>query len=151
MLGGEFVVECRGGQAVRVHQKSRRRSGAAAVELAFMMPVFFTLTFAQIETSRLGQVTQMLTVAARQAARVAVIPGNTQTDVQNAVNAVLNNTGISVGTVTPSPSTWQTDPSGTAITVSVSVPYNQVSWMNPPMFFGSTTLRGSATLSSERP
>lgn len=116
-----------------------------------MMPVFFTLTFAQIETSRLGQVTQMLTVAARQAARVAVIPGNTQTDVQNAVNAVLNNTGISVGTVTPSPSTWQTDPSGTAITVSVSVPYNQVSWMNPPMFFGSTTLRGSATLSSERP
>lgn len=129
----------------------RRRSGAAAVEMAFMLPVFCTLAFAQLEASRLGQVTQMLTIAARQGARVAVIAGKTQSDVQTAVNAVLNNTGISVGTVTPSPSTWQTDANGTAITVTVSVNYNSVSWMNPPMFFSGTTLTGRATMSSERP
>ena len=129
----------------------RRRSGAAAVELAFMLPVFFTLTFAQLEAARMGVVTQMLTIASRQAARVAVIPGKTQTDVQNAVNVVLANTGITVGTVAPSPSTWQTDPGGTAITVSMSVPYSQVSWLPTPMYFGATILTGSATLSSERP
>ncbi len=128
-----------------------RRSGAAAVELAMVMPIFCTLIFAQIEAARLGMVTQMLTIAARQGARVAVIPGKTQTDVQAAVNAVLNNTNIPVGTVTPSPSTWQTDAGGTAITVSLSVPYNQVSWFGTPMYFGSTVLKGSATLSSERP
>lgn len=128
----------------------RRRSGAAAVEMALLLPVFFTLTFAQIETARMGQVTQLLSVAARQGVRVAVVPGKTQADVQTAVNNVLSGTGVSVGTVTPSPSTWQTDAGGTQITVSVSVPYSQVSWTTP-MFFGSTTLRASATMSSERP
>ncbi len=136
---------------VQIERGQRHRRGAAAVELAFMMPVFCTLTFAQLETARLGMVTQMLTIAARQAARVAVIPGKTQTDVQTAVTTVLAGTGISVGTVTPSPSTWQTDPGGTAITVALSVPYSQVSWLSTPMYFGSTILTASATLSSERP
>lgn len=116
-----------------------------------MLPIFLTLVFAQIETARMGQVTQMLTVAARQAVRVAVVAGKSPTDVQAAANAVLANSGISVGTVTPTPSTWQTDPGGTAITVNLSVSYNQVCWINPPLFFGGTTLRGSATMSSERP
>jgi Flp pilus assembly protein TadG len=136
---------------VQVDHKQKRRSGAAAVELAFVLPIFATLVFAQLETARLGQVTQMLTIAARQGARVAVMPGKTQSDVQAAVNGALANTGISVGTVTPSPSTWQTDAGGTLITVSMSVPYRQVSWMNPPMYFASNTLSGSATMSSERP
>jgi Flp pilus assembly protein TadG len=116
-----------------------------------MLPVFITLTFAQLEAARMGMVTQMLTIAARQAARVAVVPGKTQSDVQTAVTNVLNGTGISVGTVTPSPSTWATDPGGTQITVSISVPYSEVSWLPTPMYFGSTILTGSATLSSERP
>jgi Flp pilus assembly protein TadG len=136
---------------VRIQRKLRRRSGAAAVELAFMLPVFTTLTFAQIEAARLGQVTQMLTIAARQGARVAVMAGKTQSDVQTAVDSVLANTGISVGTVSPSPSTWQTDPGGTLISVSLSVPYSQVSWISPSRYFGSVTLTGSATMSSERP
>ena len=116
-----------------------------------MLPVFCTLVFAQLETARLGMVTQMLTIAARQGARVAVVPGKTQSDVQTAVNNVLSGTGISVGTVTPSPATWQTDPGGTQITVALSVPYNQVSWLSTPMYFGSTILRASATMTSERP
>jgi Flp pilus assembly protein TadG len=136
---------------VRRKNSRRRRSGAAAVELAFMLPVFCTLTFAQLETARMGMVTQMLTIAARDGARVAVINGKTQTDVQTEVNRVLNGTGISVGTVTPSPSTWMTDPGGTPITLSVTVPYSQVSWLSPSMYFGSTILSASATLSSERP
>jgi Flp pilus assembly protein TadG len=136
---------------VRRKSSRRRRSGAAAVELAFMLPVFCTLAFAQLETARMGMVTQMLTIAARDGARVAVINGKTQTDVQTEVNRVLNGTGISVGTVTPSPATWTTDPGGTPITVSVSVPYSQVSWLSPSMYFGSTILTATATLSSERP
>jgi Flp pilus assembly protein TadG len=128
-----------------------RRSGAAAVEMAFMLPVFCTLVFAQLEAARLGMATQMLTIAARQGARVAVIPGKVQSDVQGAVNNVLSQAGITVGTVTPSPSTWQTDPGGTQITVSLSVPYSQVSWFGTPLYFGATILKASATLSSERP
>ena len=132
-------------------RRHRGRSGAAAVELAFVLPIFVTLTFAQLEAARLCQVVQLLTTAARQGARVAVVPGKTQADVQAAVDGVLSSAGITVGTVNPSPSTWQTAPGGTLITVSLSVPFSRVSWMSPSMFFKSTTLTGSATLSSERP
>lgn len=138
---------------MKVRNRPRRggRSGTAAVELAFMLPIFSTLVFAQIEAARLGQVTQLLTTAARQGARVAILPGKTQSDVQAATTKILTDAGISVGTVSPSPSTWQTDPGGTLITVTVSVPYSQVSWISPSMYFGSTILTGTATMSSERP
>jgi hypothetical protein len=59
-----------------------------------------------------------------------------------------------VGTVTPScpsPYTWTTAPGGTAITVSMSVTYSQVSWLQLSAFFGNPTISASATMSSERP
>jgi len=80
-----------------------------------------------------------------------VINGNTQSDVQSAVTASLANSGISVGTVTPSPSDWATAAGGTAVTVSLSVPYSQVTWLSTPLYFNITNLSASATMSSERP
>jgi hypothetical protein len=99
-------------------------------------------------------VSQLLTTAAREGCRTAVIPGHTQSDVQNRVNAVLSGSGISVGTVTPtcpSPYTWDSAPQGTPITVSLSVPYSQVSWLGTPFFLTNATVSASATLSSENP
>jgi hypothetical protein len=74
--------------------------------------------------------------------------------VQNRIDAVLSGSGISVGTVTPtcpSPYTWTSAPSGTAITVSLSVPFSQVSWLKAPVFTKGVTLSVSSTQSSERP
>jgi len=81
--------------------KRLKRRGAAAVEMAFIAPAFLTLVLGIIESSRLGMVAQLLTTAAREGCRVAVLNGMTQTDVQNRINAVLSGSGISVGTVTP--------------------------------------------------
>jgi hypothetical protein len=109
---------------------------------------------AQIESARLGMVAQLLTTAAREGCRVAVIPGHTETDVQDRINAVLSGSGISVGTITPtcpSPYTWSTAPLGTAITVSLSVPYSQVTWLGTPYFLNGATVSASATMSSENP
>jgi Flp pilus assembly protein TadG len=122
--------------------------------MAFIAPVFLTLVMGIIEASRLGMVAQLLTTAAREGCRVAVIDGMTQTDVQNRIDAVLSGSGISVGTVTPtcpSPYSWDSAPSGTPITVSVSVPYNQVSWLPTPYFLNGAVVSCSATMSSERP
>ena len=138
---------------MRPRRKSKRR-GASAVEMAFVAPVFLTLVLGIIESSRLGMVCQLLTTAAREGCRVAVINGMTQTDVQNRINSVLNGSGISVGTVTPtcpSPYAWDSAPSGTPITVSLSVPYSNVSWLPTPFFFKNATISVSATMSSERP
>jgi hypothetical protein len=107
-----------------------------------------------IEAARVGMVCQLITTAAREGCRVAVLDGMGQTDVQNRINAVLNGSGISVGTVTPtcpSPYSWSTAPSGTAITVSLNVSYNQVSWLKFSRFFNNATISSSATMSSERP
>jgi hypothetical protein len=85
---------------------------------------------------------------------VAVLPGSTPDDVQNRITTVLNGSGISVGTVTPTcpaPYAWQTAPGGTPITVSLSVPYSQVSWLGTPYFLNGTIVSSSATLSSENP
>ena len=122
--------------------------------MALILPVFLTLILGMIEASRLGMVCQMLTTAAREGCRVAVLNGMTQTDVQNRVNAVLTGSGISVGTVTPtcpSPYTWGSAPGGTAINVSLSVPYSQVSWLTTPFFLKGATVSASATMSSEHP
>jgi Flp pilus assembly protein TadG len=132
----------------------RKRRGASAVEMAFIAPVFLSLTMGIIESSRLGMVAQLLTTAAREGCRVAVINGMTQADVQNRINAVLSGSGISVGTVTPtcpSPYAWTSAPSGTAITVSMSVPFSQVSWLPAPFFLNGAQISSSATMSSERP
>jgi Flp pilus assembly protein TadG len=122
--------------------------------MALVAPVFVTLLLGMIEAAHLGMVAQLVTTAAREGCRVAVLDGMTQTDVQNRVDAVLSGSGISVGTVTPtcaSPYTWTTAPSGTAITVSLSVPYSQVSLLKLSGFFNNATINASATMSSERP
>jgi Flp pilus assembly protein TadG len=139
---------------MRIPQKRQRRSGASAVEMALIAPVFVTLVLGQVETSRLGMVAQLLTTAAREGCRVAVVTGATQTSVQNRINAVLSGSGVSIGTVTPtcpSPYTWNTAPGGTPITVSLSVPYTQVSWLGTPFFLKTANVTASATMSSENP
>jgi Flp pilus assembly protein TadG len=138
---------------MRVQRSARRRRGAAAVEMALVSPMIVALFIGQFEAARLGMATQLLTTAAREGCRVAVLPGYTQTDVQTHINDVLSGSGISVGTITPTCSsssyTWSTAPQGTSITVTLSVPFSQVSWLGNPFQIGTITT--SATMSSENP
>ena len=74
----------------RCRPNPKRLKGASAVEMAIVAPVIVALIMGQIEASRLGMVAQLLTTAAREGCRVAVVPGHTQTDVQNRITTVLN-------------------------------------------------------------
>lgn len=119
-----------------------------------ILPVFMALVMGQLESSRLGMVSQLLTTAAREGCRVAVLNGSTQTDVQNRVTAVLSPAGITPTTFTitcTGTTTWNLAPMGTPITVSLSVPYANVSWLGTPFYLGSAQISASATLSSENP
>ncbi len=139
---------------MRIRSRRSERRGTSAVEMALIAPVLISLLLGMIEAARLGMVAQLLTTAAREGCRVAVLDGMTQSDVQQHVNDVLAGSGISVGTVTPTcPSqyTWTSAPAGTPITVSLSVPYSQVSWLKVSAFFSNATVSSSATMSSERP
>ncbi len=133
---------------MHLRRKNRRSRGAAAVEMALIAPLLIALIMGQLESSRLGMVAQLLTTAAREGCRVAVINGNTQTKVQARVDAVLAGSGISVGTVTPT-SGWATATTGTPITVSFSIPYSSVSWLPTPWYLNGATVRASATMNRE--
>jgi Flp pilus assembly protein TadG len=134
---------------MRLRRESRRRNGTSAVEMAVVAPLLIALIMGQIESSRLGMVTQLLTTAAREGCRVAVINGNTQANVQARVDAVLDGSGIDVGTVTPTPSGWATVATGTPITVSFDIPYSRVSWLPTPYYLKSAHIRVSATMNRE--
>ena len=76
-----------------LHRKQSQRRGASAVEMALVAPVFVALVMGIIESSRLGMVSQLITTAAREGCRVAVLNGMTQANVQNRVDAVLSRVG----------------------------------------------------------
>src|SRR5262249_12342644 len=117
---------------MRVRRRGRRRRGGAMVEMAILLPIFVMLIFGQLEASRAGMVAQMLANAAREGCRLAAMPDTTGAgQVTDRVNQVLNGTGISFNSVTPTPSNWATAPLGTPITVSLTADYSRLTWGRP--------------------
>ncbi len=128
---------------------SRRRLGAAVVEFAVVAPVFFAMVFGMIEFGRVVMVQQVLTNAAREGARVAVLDGSTSGQVTTTVTDYLSNASISGSTATVSPSTLTASSAGDPITVTVSVPFSQVSWLPSSWFFASSQLTSSTVMRRE--
>jgi hypothetical protein len=147
---GGFRPRACGPSATRSGGRDRRR-GAAAVELAVVLPLFLLVVLGMIESSRLGMVAQSLTSAAREGCRVAVIDGKTAADVQDRVCEVLHAAGITTETSVLSPSDPASAELGEPVTLTLSVPFRDVSWLPAPFFFESATITASATMSSERP
>jgi Flp pilus assembly protein TadG len=117
----------------------KNRGGAAVVEFAIVAPVFFLLVFGMIEYGRMVMVQQILTNASREGARYAVIlESNDTTAVQDRVTDYLESASIG-GTPTVTVD-WPTGGSGSnqPVSVSVSIPFGQVSWLPSPMFVSST-------------
>lgn len=131
-------------------RKRERRSGTAAVELALILPIFLGLIFAQLESSRLGMVAQLLTTAARDACRVAVIKGSTSSQVSNQIGSDLVGSGLTMPPVSYSITQgFDTAAFGTPITVTLSVPYSQVGWLPAPYYLKTATVVGVATMIKE--
>lgn len=129
----------------------KKRRGASAVEFAVVAPVFFLLIFGMIEFGRMVMVQQILTNASREGARLAVLDGTTSSDVQTAVSAYLTNSSISGEgmTVTLDPTNPQTAQAGQAVTVTVSIPFGDVSWFPTPKFANDKTLNASTVMRRE--
>jgi Flp pilus assembly protein TadG len=127
------------------------RRGATIVETALVLPVLLLVILGMIEMARMSMANQLLTNAARAGARVAVVPGNTATDVSTAVQTLLNSGGIATYTLTITPADPTTTTLGNPVTVSVSTAFTNVSWLSKPLFLGSVTLTASSTMSSEHP
>ena len=107
------------------------------------------MIFGMIEFGRMIMVQQVVTNGSREGARLAVLDGTTANDVTNAVTTYLSGASISGATVTVNPSDPSSAGYGAPVTVTVSVPFNQVSWLPSPMFLGGTTMSASTVMRRE--
>jgi Flp pilus assembly protein TadG len=133
-------------KTVRKLQTGRR--GAACVEFALVSPLLIMLTMGMMEIGRVVMVKQLMINATREGARLAVLPGSTAAEVQAEVVEALSPSVTGV-TVVLTPASITAAPAGTPITVSVSIPAVNVSWIPHPLFTVDSTVEASTTMRRE--
>ena len=128
---------------------SRLRRGTVALEFACVAPLILVFFFAAIEFGRGLMAIHGLETASREACRIAVAWNPTNEDIESAVAGRLSSFGISdyALTIEPDPPTsarqWE------PVSVRITVPYAEVSWLPLPRFLQTVTLNGSCTLPQE--
>lgn len=127
----------------------RKRRAAATVEFAVVAPIFFLLVLGMIEYGRMVMVQQIITNASREGARTAVLDGTTTAEVTSTVNSYLTSGSISGATVAVTPNPPTNAEAGDPVTVTVSVPFSQVSWLPSPMYLGGKTLSSTTVMRRE--
>lgn len=135
----------------------RKRSGAATVELAVILPVFVTIMLGMIEVGRGLMVGQLMTNAAREGARLAVVNGTTNTDVTNQIKTFLQGSAnvaqadVNVAiTISNAAAAGQLTgaTTGDLVTVTVTIPFSKVSYL-PANYLANVTLSGSSAMRHE--
>ena len=132
----------------------KNRRGAAVVEFALVVPVFMLLVFGMIEFGRAVMVQQVLVNASREGARQAVLDGTTVAEVESRIDGYLSVSSIDGATIEYEVNgVIVGDPGvalfGDAVTVRISVPFDNVSWLPVPQYIGGTTLTASAAMRRE--
>jgi Flp pilus assembly protein TadG len=119
---------------LRRRRVGRRDDGSELIELAIVLPILLLVVAAIIDFGFLFQRYEAVTNAAREGARVAVLPNYTAADVQARVNSYLAASGMSSAPTLPSV-VYSTDtlPSGSTISVvTVTVDYPaQLNYLGP--------------------
>jgi hypothetical protein len=129
---------------------AKKRLGAAAVEFALVAPLFILLTFGILEYGRMVMVQQVLTNAAREGARAAVLDGATHASVTTKVNGYLTGASVPAGTVTVNPTEPSTAALGEPVIVTAQLTFGQVSWLPRPMYISTARqLRASCVMRRE--
>lgn len=132
---------------------SQSRRGAAAVELAFILPVLLILLVGIWEISRLVDAYQLLNNACREAGRQAAAGNMTAAEVQQVVVDYLEGANISTAGM-PTPvienltDSSRTNPAEAEqldhFRVTVSLPIANVEWSSLHFFTEATTMLGAS-------
>jgi Flp pilus assembly protein TadG len=124
----------------------KKRRGAAAVEFALIAPVFFLMIFGMIEFGRMVMVQQVITNGSREGARLAVLDGTSGAQVTSVVNDYLESARVSGANVAVNPTEPSSAGYGEPVSVTVTIPFSQVSWLPSPMFIGGDTVLTATTV-----
>jgi Flp pilus assembly protein TadG len=141
--------------------RNAERQGAAMVEMALVLPVFLMVALGIIEFGRAMMVSNMVTNAAREGARTAVVDGSTNSEVQQVVvdflvsSLAINSSDVTV-TITITPATGNPEPANQCsashtrdvIQLEVRVPYSAVA-MIPADYLEGVQLVGRSAMRHE--
>lgn len=108
---------------MKSQRKPRRRLAAATVELAFTLPIMLTVVFGTIEVCQRIFLRQAATLTAYEGARLAVRRTATTQQVRQRCEALLIGRRVVNGTVSISPNSIESQPIGTPIQITVTVPW----------------------------
>jgi Flp pilus assembly protein TadG len=148
-------------QFIRKPSQNKKRSGAAMVEMALVLPIFFMVVLGIIEFGRGMMVANLVTNAAREGARLGVLDGTSNADVRTAIQNFLTAAAtVSSGdidiqiTITPAPG--NTNPgneclnaqSRDLVNIRVAIPFDKVS-MIPGSYLAGKTLVGQSAMRHE--
>jgi hypothetical protein len=100
-----------------IHSKKSER-GQSLVEFALILPLFMIVLFGIMEFGRLWEMSNLITSASREGARVAAISGSSQSQAINAAQHVLSAANIDDATVTVSGPNSESE-----VSVTVTLPY----------------------------
>ncbi len=135
-------------QIIQRTNRSGKRRGVAAAELAVCLPVVVLILLATIESCSALFLKQSLTVAAYQGVRAAIEKGSTTANVQTACDQILADRRIQGSQVTLTPASIASLKPGDFINVTVSAPCASNSAV-PTAFFRGRTLSATASMMIE--
>lgn len=136
----------------------RSQKGAEFVEFALSLPLLLLVVLGIIDFGLMFQQYLVITNAAREAARVAVLPGYTGADAQARANAYISAALITGGNAaTVNAPTYGTQAAGSScyqtVNVTVTYPHNFLFLSGIGTYFGASfgtkTLSASATMRTE--
>jgi Flp pilus assembly protein TadG len=154
----------------RKRHRGRRlntRRGAAAVEMALVLPLFLLVVFGIVEFGRAFMVEHLLANAARVGARKAIVNGSTNSEIEQTIKGFCSQSmGVDEDAVTVtvavesasendddddeagSGSSLSNASRGDMCTITVSVPFDEVSFL-PGSFLGGAQLRSTCAMEHE--
>ncbi|MBC8289375.1 MAG: pilus assembly protein [Planctomycetes bacterium] len=142
-------------------KKRNDRRGAAVVEMAMVLPIFMMVVLGIVEFGRAMMVGQMVTNAAREATRMAIVDGSSNTSVTQWVETFLNDSlGVSASDVTVAitvdPAPGNEDPldkiedaqTRDLVTIKIDVPFDKVSYI-PGDYLSGKKLKAQSAMRHE--
>lgn len=142
-------------------RKTERRRGAAVVEAALVLPIFFMVVLGIVEFGRAFMISQMLQNSAREGCRKAVTGAYSSATVSSDIKTELAAAGVKAADVTVTitvtvesgnPAVANNEVSSATtkdlVSVTVSVPFSKVALI-PGKYLGSKTLTGRSAMRHE--
>lgn len=131
-------------------KKSSRRA-VVLVEFALVLPLLVLLTFGVMEYGWMFLKAQEINNVSRDAVRLAVLPDATNADVDSRIAAMMTAAGLggSGYTMTYSPANVANAAPETPVSVTISVPYDDIDLFGLPILPTPATLQFAVTMAKE--